>query len=147
MRLYYLSQKRYCLQRSDFVVWLCYLWFAPPFDTHLFSISPCLNPGSLSKGFSVLNPPSSHKCPTESSELFSMVEKMCAAEAALLNSGMSKKAVCVDSIVCPFGNLTINGFLATFLFNNGAFVNKKCPVQPESTTAVSLLLSRGGVRQ
>jgi hypothetical protein len=76
-----------------------------------------------------------------------MAEKMCAAEAALLNYGMSKKAVCVDSIVCPFGNLTINGLLATFFFKHGAFVNKKCPVQPESTRVVSLLLSRGGVRQ
>jgi hypothetical protein len=52
-----------------------------------------------------------------------MAEKMCAAEAALLNSGMSKKYVCVDSIFCPFGNLTVNGMLANFLFKHGAFVN------------------------
>jgi hypothetical protein len=43
--------------------------------------------------------------------------------------------------------MTVNGLLATFLFKHGAFVNKKCPVQPESTMAVSLLLIRGGVRQ
>jgi hypothetical protein len=43
-----------------------------------------------------------------------MAEKMCAVEAALLNSGMSKKDVRVDSIVCPFGNLTVNGFLVIF---------------------------------
>jgi hypothetical protein len=76
-----------------------------------------------------------------------MAGKMCAAEAALLNSGMSRRAVCVEFIVCPFGNLTIKGLLATLSFEHGAFVNKKCPVQPESTRAVSLLLSRGGLRQ
>jgi hypothetical protein len=76
-----------------------------------------------------------------------MAEKMCAAEAALLNSGMSKKAACVDSIVCPFGNLTVNGLLFIFLFKLGAFDNKKCPVQLEFTRAVSLFLSRDGVRQ
>jgi hypothetical protein len=76
-----------------------------------------------------------------------MAEKMCSAEAALHNYGMSKKAVCVDSIVCPFGNMTVNGLLVTFLFKHGAFDNKKCPVQPESTRDVSLLLCRGGVRQ
>jgi hypothetical protein len=74
-----------------------------------------------------------------------MAEKMCAAEAALLNSGMSKKAVCVDSIVCPFGNLNANGLLFIFVFKLGAFDNKKCPVQPESRRAVSLFLRRGGV--
>jgi hypothetical protein len=74
-----------------------------------------------------------------------MAEKMCAAEAALINYGMSKKAVRVDSIVCPFGNLTVNGLLVTFLFKHGAFNNKKCPVQPESTRAVSLFLIRGAL--
>jgi hypothetical protein len=66
-----------------------------------------------------------------------MAEKMCSAE----------KAVCVDYIVCPFGNLTVNGLLVTFIFKLGTFDNKKCPVQPESTRDVSLFLSRGGVRQ
>jgi hypothetical protein len=60
---------------------------------------------------------------------------------------MSKKAVCVDSIVCPFGNMTVNGFIVTFLFKHGSFYKKKCPVHPKSTKAVSLFLSRGGVRQ
>jgi hypothetical protein len=59
-----------------------------------------------------------------------MAGKVCAAEAALLNYGMSKKAVCVDSIVCPFGNLIFNGLLAILLSEHGAFVNKKFPVQP-----------------
>jgi hypothetical protein len=76
-----------------------------------------------------------------------MAEKMCADEAALLNYGMFKKDVCDDFIVCPFGNLTVNGLLATFLFKHGAFVKKKCPVQPESKRDVSLFLSRGGVRK
>jgi hypothetical protein len=65
----------------------------------------------------------------------------------LLNSGMSTKAVCVDSIVCPFGNMTVNEFLVTFLFKLCAFDNKKFPVQPKSTRAVSLFLRRGGIRQ
>jgi hypothetical protein len=68
-------------------------------------------------------------------------------EAALLNSGMSKKALCVDSIVCPFGNLTVNELLVNFLFKRGAFDTKKCPVQPKSTRAISSFLSMGGVRQ
>jgi hypothetical protein len=55
--------------------------------------------------------------------------------------------VCVDSIVCPFENLTVNGLLVNFLFELGAFDNKNFPVYPESTRAVSLFLSRGGVRQ
>jgi hypothetical protein len=50
---------------------------------------------------------------------------MCAAAAALLNSGMFTKAVCVDSIVCPFVNLTVNGLLVIVLFKLGAFDNKK----------------------
>ena len=76
-----------------------------------------------------------------------MAGKMCATEAALLNSGISKKAVCVESIVCPFGNLTLKGFTHCFLFKHGEVFNKKCPVQPESTRAVSLFTRRGGVRQ
>jgi hypothetical protein len=76
-----------------------------------------------------------------------MAEKMCTAEAALLNSGMSKKVVCVDYIVCPFGNLTVNGLLFTFLFKHVTFDNKKCPVQPESKRAVSLFFRMGGVKQ
>jgi hypothetical protein len=74
-----------------------------------------------------------------------MAKKMCAIEAALLNYGTSKRAVCAESIVLSFGNITVKGLLATFLFKHGAFVSKKCPVQPEYTRAVSLLLIRGGV--
>ena len=58
-----------------------------------------------------------------------MAEKMCAIEAVLLNSGMSKKVVCVESIVCPFGNLTLNGFTHCFFLKHGEFVNIKFPVQ------------------
>jgi hypothetical protein len=50
-------------------------------------------------------------------------------------------------MVWPFGNLTVNGFDVKVLFKQGAFYKRKCPVQPESTRAVSLSLSRGGVRQ
>jgi hypothetical protein len=50
-------------------------------------------------------------------------------------------------MVWPFGNLTVNGFDVKVLFKQGAFYKSKCPVQPESTRAVSLCISRGGVRQ
>jgi hypothetical protein len=75
-----------------------------------------------------------------------MAGNICAAVAALLNSGMSRTAVCVDFIVCPFGNMTVNGLVVSVLCKHGAFDNKKFHLQPESTSAVSLCLSRGGVR-
>jgi hypothetical protein len=53
----------------------------------------------------------------------------------------------VDFIVCPFGSLTVKGLMVKVLFKHGAFDRRKCPVQPESTRAVSLCLSGGGVRQ
>jgi hypothetical protein len=37
--------------------------------------------------------PSSHYCPTESKDLFSIPGKTCALDAAALNLGMSKSAV------------------------------------------------------
>jgi hypothetical protein len=76
-----------------------------------------------------------------------MAGNICADFAALLNCGMSRIAVCVDFIVCPFGNLNVNGLVVTDLCKPGSFDNRKHPVQPESTRAVSLCLSRGGVRQ
>jgi hypothetical protein len=59
-----------------------------------------------------------------------MDEEMCTTESALLNSGMSKRAVCVESIVCPFGNLTVKGLLASFLFKHGAFFIKTVQCSP-----------------
>jgi hypothetical protein len=56
-------------------------------------------------------------------------------------------AVCVDFMVCPFGNLTVKGLVVKVLFKHGAFDRRKFPVQPESTRSVSLCLSGGGVRQ
>jgi hypothetical protein len=50
-------------------------------------------------------------------------------------------------MVWPFGNLTVSVFDVKVLFKQGTFDNRKFPVQPESTRAVSLCLSRGGVRQ
>jgi hypothetical protein len=76
-----------------------------------------------------------------------MAGNICAAFAALLNCGMSRIVVCVDFIVFPFDNLTVNGLVVADLYKDGAFYNRKCPVQPESTRAVSLCLSRGGVRK
>jgi hypothetical protein len=56
-------------------------------------------------------------------------------------------AVCVDFMVCLFGNMTVKGLVVKVLFKHGAFDRRNCPVQPESTRDVSLCLSRGGVRQ
>jgi hypothetical protein len=50
-------------------------------------------------------------------------------------------------MVWSFGNLTVNVFAVKILFKQGALDKRKCPVQPESTRAVLLCLSRGGVRQ
>jgi hypothetical protein len=50
-------------------------------------------------------------------------------------------------MVWPFGNLNVKGFDVKVLLKKGSFDKRKCPVQHESTRAVSLCLSRGGVRQ
>jgi hypothetical protein len=51
-------------------------------------------------------------------------------DAALPSSGMSKVAVCVESMVFPFGKQTLKGFWDLTLCWQGALTNKKCPVQP-----------------
>jgi hypothetical protein len=76
-----------------------------------------------------------------------MAGNICAAFAILLNCGMSRIAVCVDFIVCPFGNMAVSGLVVTDLCKHGAFDNRNCPVKPESTRDVSLCLSWGGVRK
>jgi hypothetical protein len=76
-------------------------------------------------------------CPTESSELFTIAGRTCNTEAASLSSGMSNEAMWVESIVAPFGNLTLKGVVDFVLLCQGALINKKCTVQPESTIAVS----------
>jgi hypothetical protein len=68
-------------------------------------------------------------------------------DADLLNSGMSKDDVCVESMVSSFGRLTLKGFLDLTLCWQGAFTNKKCPVQQESTISVSLCSRSGGVQK
>jgi hypothetical protein len=65
-----------------------------------------------------------------------MAGKTCAIAAAALSSGMSNDAVWVESIVAPFVNLTCKGLIFIFWLHQGALINKKCPVQPESTIAV-----------
>jgi hypothetical protein len=60
-----------------------------------------------------------------------------ATDAASLNSGMPKYAVWVESMVLPLGNLTFKGFCGLILFPRGTLINRKCPVHPESTIAVS----------
>jgi hypothetical protein len=91
--------------------------------------------------------PSLHNCPTEKSELLTMAGNICITEAASLSSGMSNEAVWVESIVAPFGNLTLKGLIDFVLLLQYELINKKCTVQPESTIAVSCCCRRGGVRQ
>jgi hypothetical protein len=81
--------------------------------------------------------PSLHNCPTEISELFAIAGKTCTTEAASLSSGMSNEAVWVESIVAPFGNLTLKGLIDFVLLRQGALINKKFTVQPESTISLS----------
>jgi hypothetical protein len=81
--------------------------------------------------------PSFHNCPTERSELFTTAGKTCATAVAALSSGMSNDDVWVESIVAQFGNLTRKGLIYFVLLRQGSLINKKCPVQHESTTAVS----------
>jgi hypothetical protein len=81
--------------------------------------------------------PSFHNCPTESNDLFAISGKRCTTEAASLNSGISNEAAWVEYIVAPFGNLTLNGLIDFNFQWQGALINKKCHVQPESTIAVS----------
>jgi hypothetical protein len=81
--------------------------------------------------------PSLHSYPTAMSGLFAMAGETCATEAAARSSGISNDAVLVESIVAPFDNLIRKGLIYIFLLRQGALLNKKCPVQPESTIAVS----------
>jgi hypothetical protein len=50
-------------------------------------------------------------------------------------------------MVSPFGKRTLKVFLDLTLFWQGALIKKKCPVQPESTIAVSWCSISFGVRQ
>jgi hypothetical protein len=65
------------------------------------------------------------------------VIKTCATEAVSLNSGMSKDAVWVESMVLPLGNLTLKGFCDLILLRHRALINRKCMVHPEFIMAVS----------
>jgi hypothetical protein len=84
--------------------------------------------------------------PTDSNDWFTIPGKACAMDVALINSGMSTDAVCVDSIVAPFGRRTFNGLSDLILFLQGALINRKLPVHPESKMDVSCCLRSGGVR-
>jgi hypothetical protein len=88
-----------------------------------------------------------HNYPNKSSELFTIAGKTCATEASSMSSVMSNEAVWVESIVAPFGNLTLKGLIYFIFLQQGALINKKCPVHHESTIAVSCCCRRGGVRQ
>jgi hypothetical protein len=82
--------------------------------------------------------PSFHNCPAEISVLFVMAGKTCATAVVALSYGTSNDDVYVESIVDPFGNLTRKGLIDFVLLRQGALINKKIPVQPESIIAVSL---------
>jgi hypothetical protein len=81
--------------------------------------------------------PSLHNCLTERGELFAMSGKKCAIASVALSFGMSNDDVWVESIVDPFGSLTRKGLIYFVLLRQGALINRKCPVQPESTITVS----------
>jgi hypothetical protein len=49
-------------------------------------------------------------------------------------------------MVAPLGRRTVEGVRDLTLFKHGALTNRKWPVHPESTIAVSCGLRRGGVR-
>jgi hypothetical protein len=76
-----------------------------------------------------------------------MPGKTCALDAAAFNYGMSRSAVCEDSIVAPLARRTVKGVRELTLFKHGALTRRKWPVHPESTIAVSCDLRSGGVRQ
>jgi hypothetical protein len=52
--------------------------------------------------------------------------------------------VCVESMVSPFGKRALKGLWDFTLFWQGALINKKCTVQPESTIDVSWCSRSGG---
>jgi hypothetical protein len=66
--------------------------------------------------------------------------------AALLNYGMHMDAVCIDSIVAPFGRRTVKGLSDLILFLQGALIKMKWPVHTDSTMDVSCCLRSGGVQ-
>jgi hypothetical protein len=68
-------------------------------------------------------------------------------DAALLNYGMSMDAVCIDSIVVPFGRRTVKGLSDLILCLQGALIKRKWPVHPDSTMDVSCCLRSGMVRE
>jgi hypothetical protein len=85
--------------------------------------------------------------PTESNEWFAIPGETCAMDAALFNYGIFNASVWVDSMVAPLGSRTVKGFRDLILFKHGALTNRKWPMHPESTIAVSWGSNSGGVRQ
>jgi hypothetical protein len=82
--------------------------------------------------------PLDHACsPLKAKNDTPFLEKTCAVDAVFLSSGMSKDNVCVESMESPFGKLTLKGSWYLTLCWHGALNNKKCPVHPKSTIAVS----------
>ena len=51
--------------------------------------------------------------------------------------GQSISQSCDDLMVCPFGRTTVTGLFVGRLLRIGALTERKCPVVPESSIAVS----------
>ena len=61
--------------------------------------------------------------------------KTCAYRTALGRFNCGKRAICVEVIIDPSGNVMGMGFLAVCLFTHGVVCVMKCAVVPESATA------------
>ena len=59
----------------------------------------------------------------------------CAFRAALGRFSCGSRAICVEVIIDPSGNVMGMGFLAVCLFTHGVLCVIKCAVVPESATA------------
>ena len=81
--------------------------------------------------------PASHSCTTEISEWFASPGRMRANLAFGGSIGQLMAQSCEDLIVCPFGRTTETGLLVGRLLIIGALTERKCPVVPESSIAVS----------
>ena len=75
--------------------------------------------------------PTSHNFTTDRSNCCRSCGIMCAAVAALGNSGQYMSHVCVESIVLPSGIIIFNGLLVGLIFLAFTFTAIKWPVVPE----------------
>ena len=81
--------------------------------------------------------PASQSCTTEMREWFASPGRMRANLAFGGSMGQSISQSCDDLMVCPFGRTTVTGLFVGRLLRIGALTERKCPVVPESSIAVS----------